>query len=240
VGGLMLLRGKANDGVAGSGELIEEPVGLAKRYAGTGRNAAPILVSAVALIFSGISLYHTVIKQAHLHLFLPDTIAYTRDPDGGFEVFAVPITISNSGARDGIVSSIKLEARNGATGVREMLEASYFAGPEYFTAKEDVSNNLRRPKTPFAPLSVPGRGSATATVLFYARKTQEQRIVPGQGQFELLLTAEAKPIDALGFLDSLLSSQVAPLRSVYELPQVSRFFEGRIYSGVSERMFRVE
>jgi hypothetical protein len=236
----MLLRGKTDGDKAGSGDLIEEPGALAKRYARIGRNAIPIWVSALALIFSGISLYQTVIKQAHLHLFVPDTIAYTRDPDGGFEVFAVPLTISNSGARDGIVSSIKLEARNGTTGARQMLEASYFAGPEYFTAKEDPANNLRRPKTPFAPISVPGRGSATATVLFYARKHQDLPIVPGQGQYELLLTAEAKPLEALGLFDSLWSSDVAPLRSVYELPPVSRLFEGRLYSGVSERMFRVE
>jgi hypothetical protein len=237
----MLQRGKANGDRADSETLAEEAgAALAKRYARIGRNAIPILVSAFALIFSGISLYQTVIKQAHLHLFVPDTIAYTRDPDGGFEVFAVPITISNSGARDGIVSSIKLEARNAVTGVRQTLEASYFAGPDYFTAKEDPNNNLRRPKTPFAPLSVSGRGSSTATVLFYARKHQDQPVVPGQGQYELLLTAGARPVEALGFLDGLWSSGIAPLRSVYELPPVSRLFEGRLYSGVSERMFRVE
>jgi hypothetical protein len=236
----MLLRGKANGEGADNENLVEAAGALTRRYAPIGRNGIPILVSAMALIFSGISLYQTVIKQAHLQLFVPDTIAYTRDPNGGFEVFAVPITISNSGARDGIVSSIKLEARNTATGVRHILGASYFAGPDYFTAKEDLTNNLRRPKTPFAPLSISGRGSSTATVLFYARKHQDQPLVPGQGQYELLLTAEARPVEALGFLDSLWSSGVAPLRSVYELPPVDRLFEGRLYSGVSERMFRVE
>ena len=70
-----------------------------------------IIVSALALIFSAVSLYQTVIKQAQLHVYLPDTINYTRDPDGSFEVFVLPITVSNSGARDGLVSAMKLEVR---------------------------------------------------------------------------------------------------------------------------------
>jgi hypothetical protein len=218
------------------GELGE----LAKHFARIGRNGLAISISALALIFSGVSLFETVLKQAHLHLFVPDTIAYTGDPDGGFEVFAVPLTVSNSGARDGIVSALKLEVRNGATGAKQTLEASYFAGSEYFSIKEDAANNIRRPKTPFAPLSVAGRGSLTATVLFYARKYEGERVVSGAGRYELLLTAETRPVEALGFVDRLGSTSVAPVRSVYELPQVSEVFEARIYSGKSERMFRAE
>jgi len=199
-----------------------------------------MLVSALALIFSGVSLYETVLKQAHLHVFVPDAIAYTRDPDGSFEVFAIPLTVSNSGARDGIVTSLKLEVRNSATSTTQTLEASYFAGSEYFSTKEDVASNVRRSKTPFAPLSVTGRGSVTSNVLFYGRQFQEQRIVAGQGRYELLLTAETRPTTALRFLDALWASDIAPQRFVYELPQVSRFFDGRMASGHSERMFRAQ
>ncbi len=213
---------------------------LARHQARHGGNPVAIVASALALIFSGVSLYQTVIKQAQLHVFVPDTIAYTRDPSGSFEVFAVPLTVSNSGARDGIVSSLKLEVRNVATGAKQTLEASYVAGPDYFSTKEDVANNLRRPKTPFAPLSVAGRGSLTSTVLFYARQYVEQRVVPGQGRYELVLTAETRPTEALGLLDSLWTTDIAPQRFVYELPQVSRFFDGQMASGNSERMFRVE
>jgi hypothetical protein len=221
-------------------ELTREAGELAKYYARFGGNAIAILASGLALIFSGVSLYQTVIKQAHLHIFVADAIAYTRDPEGSFEVFAVPLTISNSGARDGIVSSVKLEVRNSATGTKQVLEASYIAGTDYFSTKEDLSNNVRRPKTPFAPISVAGRGSATATVLFYARQYEQQRVVSGQGRYELLLTAEARPTEVLGFLDGLWSNDIAPGRFIYELPQVSQFFEGRMLSGHSERMFRAE
>jgi hypothetical protein len=111
------------------------------------RNAVAISISALALIFSGVSIFETVLKQAHLHLFVPDAIAYTGDPDGGFEVFAVPLTVSNSGARDGIISALKLEVRNSATGAKQTLEASYFAGSEYFSVKEDAANNIRPIRT---------------------------------------------------------------------------------------------
>jgi len=120
-------------------DLTEENRELARRFARLGGNTIAILASALALSFSGISLYQTVIKQAHLNMFVPDTISYTRDPEGSFEMFAVPLTVSNSGARDGIVSSVKLEVRNSASGVKQTLEASYFAGPDYFSTKEDPS-----------------------------------------------------------------------------------------------------
>jgi hypothetical protein len=150
------------------------------------------------------------------------------------------LTFSNAGARDRIVSALRLEVRNGATGAKQRLEASYFAGPEYFSVNEDTANNIRRPKTPFAPLSVIGRGSHTATVLFYARKYEGQRVVSGGGRYELLLSAETKPVETLGFFDRLWSTSVALVRAAYELPQVSQVFEARIYSGNSERMFRAE
>jgi hypothetical protein len=220
--------------------LLEETQDTVTEQARSGGGVVAILASAMAIVFSGISLYQTVIKQANMHLFLPDAIAYTRDPDGSYEVFAIPLTVSNSGARDGILSSAKLEVRNIATGVKQTLEASYIAGADYFTSKEDYANNIRRPKAPFAPLSVPGRGGVTATVLFYARKYDEQRVVPGQGRYELVLSAETKPVQAFGILERLGSSEIEPQRLVYELPQVSRFFEGRVFSGTSERMFRVE
>lgn len=213
---------------------------MATRFAKLGGNGVAILASALALAFSGISLYQTVIKQAQLNIFVPDTISYTRDPDGSFEVLAVPVTVSNSGARDGIVSSIKLEVRNSGSGIKRTFEASYFAGPDYFSAKEDPSNNVRRSKTPFAPLSVAGRGSFTGTILFYERQHEKESVVPGEGRYELSLTAETAPAQTLGFLDSLWSTEIAPKQFVYQMPPVSRLFEGRMYAGNSERMFRAK
>lgn len=85
-----------------------------------------ITVSPLALTFSAVSLYQTVIKQARLHVNLPDTINCKPDSDGSFEVFVIPITVSNSGARDGLVSTMKLEVRNLGTGSIKTLHASYY------------------------------------------------------------------------------------------------------------------
>jgi hypothetical protein len=60
----------------------EENKANPKRFARAGRNASAVLISALPQILSGVSLHETVPKQAHLHLFLPDTIACTGDSDG--------------------------------------------------------------------------------------------------------------------------------------------------------------
>ena len=73
------------------------------------------LASFIALIFSGISLYQTVLKRAEVRVFVPETVSYTRDPNGSFEVLAVPVTVINSGARDGVVVSMQLKIKNQET-----------------------------------------------------------------------------------------------------------------------------
>jgi len=75
---------------------------------------------------------------------------------------------------------MKLEVRNLDTGAKKTLHASYFTSPGYFYTKEDITNHQRRPKSPFAPLSVADRGSASKTVLFYAQQYEKGRVVPGK------------------------------------------------------------
>ena len=73
----------------------------------------------IALVFSAYSLWETSLKQAKLDVYVTGVVTYTRDatddylaPAGGFEVFAVPVTIANSGARDAAVLSLQLDAKN--------------------------------------------------------------------------------------------------------------------------------
>ena len=220
--------------------MIDDAGDLARHTARHAGGVPAMLASAFALIFSGISLYQTVIKQAQFHVFVPDTIAYTRDPDGSFEVFAIPVTVANSGARDGIVSSMALEVTNKETGASKTLQASYVTLPGYFSTKEDITENKRRPKTPFAPLSVAGRSSVTTTILFYGREYEETRVVPGKGEYEIRLSSGARPTEAMGFIDKLWTTEIEPVALTFQLPQVSRYFEGRMLVGHTARMFRVE
>ena len=133
-----------------------------------GRVAA--VVSAIALVFSAYSLWETSLKQADLSVYVTGVVSYGRDtsdstdvqPSGGFEVLAVPITISNGGARDAPVLALQLEVNNPKTGLTALFEATYTADAAYF-----ANTGAKRPKTPFSALVIAGRSAWTGTVLFY-------------------------------------------------------------------------
>jgi hypothetical protein len=135
-----------------------------------GGKAAATVISAVALVFSGFSLWESSLKQADLNVYVTGVVAYERDltadeyilPAGGFEVFAVPITIANGGARDGAVLALQLDVSNPRTGMTGRFEATYTADGTYF-----ANTGTKRPKTPFSALVIAGRSAWTGTVLFY-------------------------------------------------------------------------
>ncbi len=197
------------------------------------------LASFVALIFSGISLYQTVLKRAEVRVFVPETVSYTRDPNGSFEVLAVPVTVINSGARDGVVVAMQLKVKNQETGYERSLSANYFAEDGYFSTKEDFRAGISRPKRPFAPLTIPGRSGHSATVLFYPREYSEQRVIAGAGAFSFHLSWQTLAVDPIPFLGAAGDHKPEPLEFIADLPAVSRFFSGQMLSGKSARLFVV-
>lgn len=121
------------------------------------RAAVAILTSVVALGFSGYSFYETVMKQPELRIY-PSPLVYMyrvafRD------VFAVPITLSNDGARRGTVLSFDLEVTHRETGKTMTFQNQKFG--------ESPGAGARV----FTPMTVAGRSSATDIVLFYATET---------------------------------------------------------------------
>src|SRR5262245_54127790 len=147
----------------------------AAKHSGGGRAAAAI--SAIALVFSAYSLWETSLKQADLSVYATGVVNYERDgtadeyimPAGGFEVFAVPITVANGGARDAAVLGMYLDVRNPKTGLSARFQATYTADSAYFAISDNPRARARtpRPKTPFSALVVAGRSAWTGTVLFY-------------------------------------------------------------------------
>jgi hypothetical protein len=121
-------------------------------------------------MFSAYSLWETSLKQADISAYVTGVVTYERDgsaseyiqPAGGFEVFAVPITIANGGARDAPILGLQLDVRNPKTGLSARFEATYTADGAYF-----ANTGAKRPKTPFSALVIAGRSSWTGTVLFY-------------------------------------------------------------------------
>src|SRR5262245_42808893 len=152
-----------------AGEKANVVASQAAAFAGAGK-AAATLISGVALLFSGFSLWETSLKQADLNVYVTGVVAYERDltadeyilPAGGFEVFAMPITIANAGARDGAVLALQLDVSNPRTGMTGRFEATYPADAAYFS-----NTGAKRPKTPFSALVISGRSAWTGTVLFY-------------------------------------------------------------------------
>src|SRR5262249_32917213 len=112
----------------------------------------PGIVSIIAIIFSAISLYQTVLEPAELTLNVGDIVQYTRDPVTNAEVLAVPITSANRAARDATATGLDLRLEAGAS--RRMFRASFVG-----------SVSTKEPE-PFAPWPVAGRGAHAAIVRF--------------------------------------------------------------------------
>jgi hypothetical protein len=156
------------------------------------------LFSGIAVAVSGYSLWQTTLRGAELRVFVPPLIRYASPyQNSTFEVFEIPLTIVNQGARTGTVLSLDLEVTNPQTGASKQF---YSAGLGPWSVAKVHGEGL----VPFAPFSLAGRASHSATILFYAR--EDSRILqiaeaPGQYQFALsLLTAhrskgKAKPLE---------------------------------------------
>jgi hypothetical protein len=200
------------------------------RMAGRGNRLAT-LVSAFAFAFSAVSFYETVLKRPHLHVYVTDTLAYTRDPWGAYEVVAVPVTIANSGARDGAVITLELDVKNLDTGKVEVFTSAYTADAQYFAGTDDVARRIKRPKSPFAPLSITGRGSFAGTVLFYSPEGRDQKLIEPNSKVELTLRILMPAAD--GWLESLLATQPARIQL---RAQVGNFLPGALLVGDMARL----
>lgn len=143
------------------------------RLGGIGAGVAT-LVSIVALALSGLSFYETVLKQAKLRLYKPPLIYLFRD--GFRDVFAVPVTISNDGAERGTVLSFDLQATHLKTNATMTFQNLHFGS----SPKGD--------KRLFTPITVPGRGSYSDVVMFYALKTGSFVETTGGVELPLRLT----------------------------------------------------
>jgi hypothetical protein len=183
-------------------------------------------VSGMALIASGPSLWESTLKQPDIKVYVSENIHYTRDPYGSYEVLAVPVTIANGGARDGAVLSLQLEVKNAATSQTARFKSAYMADAQYFGGRDDVAARLKRPKLPFAPLSIAGRAAFTGTVLFYGPDPQKKLVDP-MSTLDMTLTVVMPKSD--GWLDRLLSASPPPPVTIKA--EVPNFLPGALYSG---------
>jgi hypothetical protein len=167
--------------------------------------------SALAVALSCISFYMSALQGAQLETYVPPTLHYGRDADS--EVFAIPITIANSGARSAAVLSLELEVENLRTKATKRYHSAFLGEHPREAA---VSNRQ------FAPLSIPGRGIFTETVRFYPVGDALPRVVDAEGEyaFRLVLNTAAPPDPSL--FDRLQGrTQPAPIQFQMTLPWIS-------------------
>lgn len=195
-------------------------------------------VSLVALLFSAFSLWETSLKQPDLQIYMSPVVHYTREGDDA-EIFAVPVTIANQGARDGAVLSLDLRVKAEQGGMeREFYSAytvdgSYFVPPGRFDPNTRSFERVDRPKTPFAPISVAGRGTYTGTILFYNKGSAWPKLVTEKGDFVLTLSPAIRFDQSLGIVDRMLARRTEPVSARVRLPW---FSDQEVRRGATHRM----
>ncbi len=183
------------------------------------------IVSAFALLFSAYSVWETSLRRPDLRVFVPAVIQYSSPyQNSNFEVFEIPLTISNVGARTGAVLAFELEVTNPR---RKETKRFYSAELGRWTMTNANSGNFRH----FAPLALPGKSSLTESVLFYARRDETvMQVANEQGAYEFRLSMRTAIPEDLGVLDRLWTREPAPIAFAMEMPEIDHrvFQEGTL------------
>lgn len=142
--------------------------------------------AAAALLISLYNLWQTSLKSARLKVFVPAVIQYSSPyTNSNFEVFAIPVTLVNEGAKSGTVLAIELEVTDPRTQAVKRFYAADFGNWTMTRTRNSAYE-------PFAPISLPGHGRHTQTVLFYTRGNEEKpnEIVREVGPYGFRLTLD--------------------------------------------------
>ncbi len=178
-----------------------------------GRAAA--LLSALALCFSGLSFYESVLKTSSLEVYVPPVIHYARDQGGDVELFAIPLTVVNSGARTGTVLNLELDVENLRTDA-ELKQKRYYSAfiGEHAVKDDEISRS-------FAPLSLAGRSTFSDTVRFYPMGNPLPKLVDDAGDYRFTLKVTPALPQNLGWWDRMWSKEPATLTFERTLPWIS-------------------
>ena len=171
--------------------------------------------SAAAFVISAYSLYQTTLKRAGIRVFVSPVIRYASPyQNTNFEVFAVPVTIMNAGARTGTIMSMSLDVTDPAN---KLSKRFYSADFGQWSIEKSRTGDFR----PFAPIPLPGRSSYSEVILFNARIEEKvMQIVQAAGRFQFTISLDAALSENFGFLDRIWSKPPEPLTFEMELPEL--------------------
>jgi hypothetical protein len=160
------------------------------------------VLSLFALLMSAYSLWETSLKQADVKIFVPPVIQYAAPyQNSNFEMIAVPVTLTNDGARTATVLSMELAVTDPRTKQTKRFYAADFG-------RWTMERTRTGAYEPFAPLSLAGRSSRTESVLFYTRGDDQKpaQLIEAVGpyNFELIFdVAESRSKPTVKFDRSL-------------------------------------
>jgi hypothetical protein len=170
------------------------------------------ILSGVALVLSAFSLYEASFKTADLEIFIPPVIQYARDGGGDTEVFVVPITVTNAGARTGTVLSMELTVED----LKTKRTKRYYSA---FLGEHQVDPDA--PNRSFAPLSIAGHGTFSDTVRFYPVGNPLPKLAEEAGDYRFTLNLVAAAPARPDLIDRVLGTKPAPVLFERTLPWVS-------------------
>jgi hypothetical protein len=172
----------------------DDPATIASQQS-RGSGVFTALFSSVALAVSGFSLWDSSLKSAQVGVFVPAVIQYSAPyQNSNFEMFEIPVTLTNDGAQTGTVLSMELAVTDPRTNQTKHFYASDFGR---WTMQKTQAGAYER----FAPISLAGRSSRTESVLFYTRGEEEKpaELVREIGAYKFKLSLElAEKLDGAG------------------------------------------
>ena len=169
--------------------------------------------SAAAIVVSAYSLYQTALKRAAIKVFVSPVIRYASPyQNSNFEAFTVPVTLTNEGARSGIIVSMDLQVR---APERDVIKRFYSADIGQWSIEKNRTGDFR----PFAPIVLAGRTSHTEAIIFHARRDEPvMQIVDKEGPYQFMLTMQTTLEEGFGFLNRLRHKPPKPLLFDMVLP----------------------
>ena len=171
------------------------------------------VVSAIALTFSGYSVWETSLKQSDLKVFVAPVIQYASPyNNSNFEMLAIPITITNEGARTGTILSAELLVTDPE---KKLSKRFYSADFGRWSVENARTGNFK----PFAPMSLAGRASQTETILFHPRRDETvMQLIAATGRYQFTLKLNVALTEDFGFLDRAWRKAPDPLSFEMILP----------------------
>ena len=166
-----------------------------------------LTISLIALLFSAISLYETILKTPQLRLNTSAVWEYARGENARAEELYIPLSIANDGAREATVLSLEL-----------VLEKAG-APPRIFRSRYIVGLDTATPML-MAPIAVPGKASHSSTVVFNSDAAGAPAI-DAAGQYTAQLSVRSTYAKSLGFVDELLATPPARIEAALTLDDFS-------------------